>query len=148
MNVDTSFIRRRREQQIKFERSVLRELSLETLKKGFHAHFGTITSNGSMMLDSAIQEGCYDIAVEAFLSGSRYSRLGYYGESLESVKDKSFVERDQLAQALAEFITYWSHIGVEHVQDERLAAKCQQYINYWWEEGFTKGKIKYKMKMH
>ena len=38
--VDTTFMRRRREQQIKFERSVLRELSISTLKKSVQQFLG------------------------------------------------------------------------------------------------------------
>lgn len=147
MTVDTSFMKRRREQQVKYERSVLRELSLDKLKKGFQKYFGNISSQGGHMLDSAIEEGCFDVAVEAYLTGSRYSRVGYYGEDTEKVMERS-KERDDLTQALAEFITYWSSMNDTGKVNESLLYKCEQYIDYWWQEGFIKGKLKYKMKLH
>ncbi|MCU9615182.1 YbaK family protein [Caldibacillus lycopersici] len=149
MNIDTSLMRRRREKQIKFERSVLRELSLEKLKKSVQAHFGNIYSGIGMVMDNAIEEGCYDVAVEAYILGSHYSRLGYYGEPMESIKPRSLKEQTNLAKALADFISYWSNFdGGNGALDESLHYKCEQYVDHWWVEGFTKGKMKYKMRMH
>jgi len=148
MNIDTSFMRRRREKQIKFERSMLRELSLQKLKKGVQNHFGSFSSGAGHMLDNAIEEGCYDVAVEAFLLGSRYSRLGYYGSSLETVMERSKNERVNLAKALKEFITYWTQMGPIPVHDESLQVKCEHYVDDWWKEGYTKGVQKYKLRLH
>lgn len=148
LNVDTSFIMRRRERQIRFERSVLRELSLEKLKKGFQIYFGPLFIHGRFLLGNAIEEGCYDVAVEAYLSGSRYSRLSYYGEPLESLKSKSFSERRSLAKTLEEFILYWGNMYEEGKYNEAIPACCENFVDYWWEEGLIKGKIKYKMKIH
>ena len=148
MNIDTSFTMRRRERQIRFERSVLREMSLELLKKSFQTYFGTLFTHGKFVFGDAIQEGCYDVAIEAYLSGSRYSRLNHYGEPIESLKSKSFSERRSLAKTLEEFILYWGNMQEETKYNEALPSSCENFVNYWWEEGLKKGTMKYKMKVH
>ncbi|WP_062350452.1 DUF2521 family protein [Bacillus kwashiorkori] len=148
MTVITSFVEKRRERQVKFERSVLRELSLEGLKKGFQTYFGSIKTGSGLMLDQAIEEGCYDVAVESYLLGSRFSRLGYYGEPLEEIMKRSTEERTLLAKALMDFISYWSGIGQALEIEEQLKSKCNNFVNYWWQEGYMNGKMKYKMKLH
>ncbi|MES8790486.1 DUF2521 family protein, partial [Cutibacterium acnes] len=69
-NIDTSFLTRRRERQIKFERSVLRELSLAILKKSVQNYFAGLLTNSGLLFDQVIEEGCYDVALEVYLLGS------------------------------------------------------------------------------
>ncbi|MCU9594068.1 YbaK family protein [Caldibacillus thermolactis] len=143
--VDTTFMRRRREQQIKFERSVLRELSISTLKKSVQQFFGRIKSGAGIVFDQAIEEGCFDIALEVYLLGSRYSRLGYYGEPFEEIKYRSQEELDNFSNALFDFITFWGNIP----EDEKVTIQraCHLFIEHWFSEGFHKGKMKYKMRI-
>lgn len=147
VNIDTTFITRRREQQIRFERSVLRELSLSILKKSVQQFFGPFRTGVGVIFDQSIEEGCYDVALEVYLLGSRYSRIGYYGESFESVKSRTKIERDNFTNALAEFIAFWGNIS-DPVDMNDLKYRCEQFVNHWFKEGFTKGKLKYKMKLH
>ncbi|WP_050632218.1 DUF2521 family protein [Bacillus andreraoultii] len=144
-NIDTTFMKRRREQQMKFERSVLRELSIETLKKSVRQFFGVIESNVDGNFDQAVEEGCYDVALEVYLLGSSYSRLGYYGKPLEEVMETAQEERGNFAKALHDFIEFW---GAPEKNNESLKYKCDQFVDHWFREGFTKGKMKYKMRLH
>ena len=144
--IDTSFMKRRREQLIKFERSVLRELSITLLKKSFQQYFGNMQTGVGMVFDQAVEEGCYDIASELYLLGSRYSRVGYYGEPFEEIKYRSQEELNNFSTALYEFISFWGNIPTEAM--ESIKSACGQFVDYWFSEGFHKGKMKYKMRFH
>jgi hypothetical protein len=76
MNVITSFKEKKREKEIKYERKMLRELSLNTLRAKVQQYFFPFYKGGRMF-PSAIEEGCIDMAIEAYLLGASYSRLGY-----------------------------------------------------------------------
>lgn len=146
-NIDTSFIRRRRERQIRFERSVLHELSIAILKKSVENYFGDIQTNRDVIFDQAIKEGCYDVAIEVYLLGSSYSRLGYYGKPIEDVMASSAEERENFSKALRDFIVFWGTKPDEQDQDT-LCKQCSQFVDHWFVEGFIKGKMKYKMRLH
>jgi Protein of unknown function (DUF2521). len=103
LNIDLTFMKKRRERQIQYEQSVLRDISYRTLKDGVEKHFGNFIINGRPVIGSTIEEICYDMAIEAYLAGSRYSRLGYYGEPQESVFQKSAGERAVLGKELADY---------------------------------------------
>lgn len=148
LNIDRSLVKRRREKQIRYERSILRELSIKVLKKSVQQFFGSFHTGKGLMLDNAVEEGCFDIAVESYLLGGQYSRVGYYGRNVDEIKERTKEQRENLAQALSEFIHYWTHLGAEDVRDESLLSRCEEFVDYWWLEGFEKGKMKYKMKLH
>jgi len=148
LNVITTLKEKRREKQIKYERSMLKELTIQMLRREVRNHFGSLSSGAGVMLDQAIEEGCFDIAIEAYLLGSRFSRFGYYGESADQVKERSIHEMEQLSQALYDFIQFWTNIRLEQKEDETLMIKCEQFVNDWWLEGFHRGRKKYKLKLH
>lgn len=147
MNVITTFKEKRKEKQITYERKMLRELSLEGLKKNVSETFGSYFRIGTM-LGSAIEEGCLDVAIEAYLLGAKYSRFSYYGESLEDVKKRCYQYEKNLIDALYEFICYWGHIGDHGFVNESLYYSCEHYVTYWWMEGFQKGEKRYRLKLH
>ncbi|MDV2687008.1 DUF2521 family protein, partial [Alkalihalophilus lindianensis] len=56
MTVITTFKEKRREKQIKYERSVLRELSIQTLKERVQHYFGSSRIVSSLIMNSGIEE--------------------------------------------------------------------------------------------
>lgn len=147
MNVITTFKEKRREKQITYERKMLRELSLEGLKKNVTDTFGSFFRVGSM-LGSAIEEGCIDVAIEAYLLGAKYSRFAYFGESVEEVRRRCYQYEKNLIDALYEFVCYWGHIGEHGFVNESLYYACEHYVTYWWMEGFNKGEKRHRLKLH
>ena len=146
MNIDLTFMKKRRERQIQYEQSVLRDISYRTLKDGVEKHFGNFIFNGRPVIGSTIEEICYDMAIEAYLAGSRYSRLGYYGEPQESVFQKSAGERTVLGKELADYFFRWQLESL--VPEDEFLETCQLYIDEWWIRGFQNGKMKYKLRIH
>jgi hypothetical protein len=147
VTVITTFKEKRREKQIKYERSILKELSINTLKERVRQYFGSTRIASSMVMNSGIEEACYDVALEAYLLGAKFSKFGYYGEDMETVRARCFREEKHLADTLFNFLLYWGN-GDEGVMSESLYYLCEQYVHVWWREGFEKGQRRHKLRLH
>ena len=141
VNVIVNLQERQREKQIKYERKMLRELSLENIKGRYQQYFG----EGHI---DVVEDGCIDVAIEAYLLGANYSKFGYYGESKSDVKIRCFHEEKHLIDTVFNFILYWGKIGLSESNQEGLYHCCEGYIDAWWEEGFATGAKRHKMKLH
>ena len=93
---------RQRQKQIKYERKMLRELSLENMKGRFQQYFGEDHIE-------IVEDGCIDVAIEAYLLRANYSKFGYYGESQDDARVRCFQEEKQLIDTLFNFILYWGN---------------------------------------
>ncbi|WP_066321404.1 YbaK family protein [Bacillus sp. FJAT-29814] len=147
MTVITTFKEKRREKQIKYERSVLKELSINTLKERVRQYFGSTRITSSLIMNSGVEEACYDVALEAYLLGAKFSKFGYYGEAMEAVRARCFREEKHLVDTLFNFLLYWGS-GDEGVMSESLYYLCEQYVHVWWREGFEKGQRRHKLRLH
>lgn len=141
MDLVVNLQERQREKQIKYERKMLRELSLEKMKMRFQQFFGRD------FID-IVEDGCIDVAIEAFLLGANYSKFGYYGESEEEVKLRCYLEEKHLIDTLFNFILYWEGAEKSEFYQEGLYSNCEGYIGAWWKDGFKIGEKRYKMKLH
>jgi hypothetical protein len=147
VNVITTFIEKKREKQMKYEKSMLRDISVKTLKERVQLYFGSSRLTQNLIMNSGIEEACYDVAIEAFLLGANLSRFGYYGESVKDVKLRCHQEEKHLVDTLYNFLLYWGS-GQEGVMSESLYYQCEQYVDSWWLDGFQKGERKIKLKLH
>jgi hypothetical protein len=147
VNVITTFKDKQREKQIKYERSVLKDLSINKLKERVKQYFGSSRIASSFVMNTGIEEACYDVALEAYLLGAKFSKFGYYGEGIEEVRDRCYFEEKHLIDTLYNFLLYWGN-GEEGTMSESLYYMCEQYINVWWREGFEKGERRHKLRLH
>lgn len=147
MNVITTFKDKQREKQIKYERSVLKDLSINKLKERVKQYFGSSRIASSFVMNTGIEEACYDVALEAYLLGAKFSKFGYYGEGIEEVRNRCYLEEKHLIDTLYNFLLYWGN-GEEGTMSESLYYMCEQYINVWWREGFEKGERRHKLRLH
>ncbi|WP_442597541.1 YbaK family protein [Neobacillus sp. D3-1R] len=147
MNVITTLKDKRKDKQIKYERTVLRDLSINMLKGRVQNLFGSTRFTQNLMIQSGIEEACYDVAIESFLLGAKYSRFGYYGESMESIRQRCATDEKHLVDTLYNFLLYLGSFD-EGVYSESLYYLCEQYVNEWWNEGFRKGERRYKLRLH
>ncbi|MGP7819309.1 DUF2521 family protein [Niallia sp. 01092] len=146
MTVITTFDTKKRQKQMKYERSVLREISIKDLKERVARYFGSSHLTSSMIMDTGIEEACYDVAIEAFLLGANFSKFSEYGETLESIKNRCFDEDKHLKDTLFHFLLYWG--SEESSKDESLLYLCEQFVDEWWNEGFEKAKKRRKLRLH
>lgn len=147
MNVVTTFNEKRREKQLKYEKSVLKEISIKTLKERVSQYFGSSDLTSNLLMQSGIEEACYDVAIEAYLLGAHFSRFGYYGESAQDVRRRCTKEEKHLIDTLYNFLLYWGK-GMEGVYSESLFYLCEQYVSSWWMEGFRNGERRHKLRLH
>ena len=141
MNVIETLQERQREKQIKYERRMLRELSIDNMKGRFKQYFGEDHLE-------IVEDGCIDVAIEAYLLGANYSKFGYYGESQDNVRTRCYQEEKHLIDTLFNFILYWGEAGWSDAYQEGLYHRCEGYVDVWWKDGFTTGEKRYKMRLH
>ena len=147
MNVITTFKEKHREKQIKYERSVLKDLSIKMLKERVQQYFGSTRITSNFIMNTGIEEACYDVALEAYLLGAKFSKFGYHGEDLEEVRMRCFKEEKHLIDTLYNFLLYWGH-GEEGAMSESLYYLSEQYVHVWWREGYEKGQMRHKLRLH
>jgi hypothetical protein len=147
LNVITTFKEKRREKQIKYERSVLKDLSIKMLKERVQQYFGSTRIASSFIMNTGVEEACYDVALEAYLLGAKFSKFGYYGEGIDAVRMRCFHEEKHLIDTLYNFFLYWGN-GEEGGMSESLYYLCEQYVHVWWREGFDKGQRRRKLRLH
>ncbi|MEI5909230.1 DUF2521 family protein [Bacillus spongiae] len=148
MNVITTFNAKRREKQIKYERRLLKEISIKLLSESVRKYFGTLKVQGGLFMQEGFDEACYDVAIESYLLGGKLSRLGKSGESIERIKSTVATELKHLTDTIYNFWLYWAEVGVANPVDESFYFACEQFVDNWWNEGFQKGIQRYKLRLH
>jgi hypothetical protein len=146
MTVIHSFKEKRKEKQVKYERKLLRELSLEKLMKEVNLYFHPFFQRA--MFSQAIEDGSVDIAIEAYLLGASYGRVGRYGESFEEIKKRCYYEEKYLIDTLFEYLQYWGNMSDNEFISESLYMACERYVTKWISEGFEKATMRYKLRLH
>jgi len=147
VTVITTFKEKRRDKQLKYERSVLKDLSVKTLKERVQQFFGSSRIASNFVMNTGIEEACYDVALEAYLLGAKFSKFGYYGENIDDVRKRCYREEKHLIDTLYNFLLYWGN-GEEGVMSETLYYSCEGYIAVWWIEGYEKGQRRRKLRLH
>ncbi|WP_129692085.1 DUF2521 family protein [Gottfriedia acidiceleris] len=141
MNLITNFREKRRAKQIKFEKSLLKELKIMQLKAQLKDSF-SYCIDADINQRKAREDYCLELAVETYLLGARYSRFGFYGEPIENVKRRSAKESEWLA-----YLFYSSVFGrKDDIQTEPFD-KCKSFLNSWWLDGYVKGERRHKLRL-
>ncbi|KFM99153.1 DUF2521 family protein [Bacillus clarus] len=142
MNVIVSLQEKQKEKQLKYERKMLRELSLKTLRSNIRDAFDM------QELHRQYEDYCIELGIESYLLGARYSKFGYYGESFFDVKYRALEEEQQLTEMLFHFLASMAMREIESKDEEVLYESCQRFISLWWREGYEKGERRYRLKLH
>lgn len=145
MNVIFTLGERRKEKQWKYQRGMLRALSITNMKKDvqrrFFAHDVTETVSRLYLSDL-----CLDMGIDAYLLGAEYARFGHYGESEFAAMQRCIGEIQAIIdQTVAQF-TAW--MKLDDAQESLYKEVANGYIHEWWRQGFTEGKKKYSMRLH
>ncbi|OEH93224.1 hypothetical protein BFG57_13185 [Bacillus solimangrovi] len=144
----TSLDSHRKKRSINFERKLLRELSLKELCEQTKHYFAPFFLS-KHVYQTAIEDTTVEFAIEAYLLGAEMSRFGYYGESIEKVRKRSNATERELTSNLYDYVSYWylATTGNELAQ-ESLYIACENFMYSWWEEGFSQGVRKYRLRLH
>lgn len=147
MNMVINLATVRRERQLKYERDMLKEFSLDRLKTKYKL-FAKNLEELQYHAVFPIEEYCYDIAVEAYILGAHYSRFYKYGESTEQVQNRCIEELSLFSDQLLIYLIDWMDQDTITVEQETLYILCEAYIAEWWMEGYMTGQRRYKMRLH
>lgn len=147
MNVITTFNQKRYEKQITFERKVLRELSMKTLQETYNRYLLPYEQEHRYTY-SPLEENSIDIAIEAYLLGANMGRFGYFGEDRQSVRERCYDELEELTAMLYEQFLTWEELNDNEGLTSEIYNACKNYIHSWWDEGFTKGEKRYRLRLH
>ncbi|GIN59027.1 DUF2521 family protein [Lederbergia ruris] len=145
MNNIASFSEKRREKQLTYERKLLRNLSIDELRKSVLHHMRTI--GVGIFGENSLEEACFDIAIEAYLNGGEYSRFVLYGETLEMIRERCYEDRAHYMNTLYNFWLYWDY-GQKLIEEKSTYEACEQFVNNWWSRGFQNGEQRYKLRLH
>ncbi|WP_088044529.1 DUF2521 family protein [Bacillus sp. EAC] len=141
MNVIMNFREKRREKQITFEKCLLKELKIMHLRSQLKESFSyCIEAEGQQR--KAREDYCLELAVETYLLGARYSRFGFYGETIDDVKNRSAKEAEWLV-----YLFYSSVFGrKDDIQTEPFN-QCKSFLQNWWLDGYVKGERRHRLRL-
>ncbi|HET7578394.1 MAG TPA: DUF2521 family protein [Bacillales bacterium] len=145
MNVITSFSEKQRFKQLEFERKVLRDLTFSDIEKEAESYFSPFIKT-AIGYQTPLEEVCIDYAVESYLLGASYSRFGYYGESLDEVRERSRAGEKKLVDDLYDYWCYWSY--ADDLMLESIYVASETYVGEWWRRGFENGQKRYRLRLH
>ncbi|WP_335872196.1 DUF2521 family protein [Bacillus sp. 2205SS5-2] len=148
LNVITTLNAKRREKQIKYERRLLKEISIKMLSESVRKYFNTLKVQGGIFMQEGFDEACYDVAIESYLLGGKVSRLGRNEDRVSQIKLSVESELKHLTDTIFNFWLYWAELGVASPVDESFYYACEQFVNKWWEEGYQKGIQRQKLRLH
>jgi hypothetical protein len=146
LTVITVFQERKREKRIQYEKKMLRELSIQKLQTEVKNYFSPFLPPTHIYY-AVIEDGCIDFAIETYLLGASFSRFGYYGEPVSTVRKRCKREEKSCTDLLYEFIRTWIDLN-DDMMEGSLFLSCEQYIQYWWDLGYQEGLKKFRLKMH
>lgn len=145
MAIVTSLSEKRRHKQIEFEQQMLRELTYSQIEASVSHYFAPFFQVAPGYL-TALEEMCIDYTIEAYLLGASYGKFGYFGETMESVRQRSAAEEKRLVDDLFDYWNYWT-MADEFIL-ESLYRATEALIRHWWEHGFHHGKKRYALRRH
>lgn len=141
----TTLKEKRKEKQLKYERRLLRELSLQSLRKKIYNDFHAYTT--APRFERRCEEYCLELAIESYLLGAQYSKFGYYGESFSEVKQRCSCEERDLIDMLFHHLSSTSVAELPEEYRKQLYESCQRFISCWWKEGYEKGERRYRLRL-
>ncbi|WP_240377753.1 DUF2521 family protein [Bacillus piscicola] len=118
------------------EKKLLGEISVNdiqlTAKEIFTPVFTTFHFSYSFL-----EEACMDLALEAFLSGGKFSKFVENNSLPFRYKLRAVVIIGGIASELYTFISGW--VEGPQAGDEEIKGAVEEYITFWWKKGLEAG---------
>ncbi|WP_332696696.1 YbaK family protein [Halalkalibacter lacteus] len=136
---------KRREKQWKFERSVLRNLSLKKLQANVEEYFKPVVPF-HFLSHPFLLDPCMDMAIDAFLLGAEYGKFGYLGETTKDVKHRCDDELTEISHCIFNLLQGWL-LDSDYLLDS-LKVAVEAFVEHWWIQGFNEGEKRYRLRLH
>lgn len=142
-----SLDRKRMDKQIKFERNLLKELTLNMVQEDVETSFSRLF-HSKQLFETAIRDEAVEQAMEAYLLGAESSRFTLLGEKVEDIFSRSLPQIDYLHNELLDYLRYW-YKATEikpwpYLYVERTSRK---FFERWWKEGLIRGDRRRKLRL-
>ncbi|MCR6098221.1 DUF2521 family protein [Salipaludibacillus agaradhaerens] len=145
MNVIFTLGEKRKEKQWKYQRSMLRTLSINDMKKDVQRRFFAHEMEETVS-QLYLQDFCLDVGIDAFLLGAEFARFGYYGEPEFTVMRRCAGEINmQIDQTVAQFVAW---LKLDDAQTAVYKEVATGFIYEWWRQGFDEGRKRHQLKLH
>ncbi|WP_226671072.1 DUF2521 family protein [Metabacillus litoralis] len=145
MNEIISLKQKRHQKELKYEKRMLRELSLAEIKQEIDSCFGSFSH---IVKKVVIEDGCVDFAIESFLLGAKYSKFGYLGESMNQANKRCQLEERQIIDEMFDFFLNFGKMNDKDISFDEVYIACEYYIHSMWKQGYVKGEKRYKLRLH
>lgn len=145
MNVIFTLGEKRKEKQWKYQRSILRTLAVNDMKKDVQRRFFAYDMEETVS-QLYLQDFCLDVGIDAYLLGADFARFGFYGESEFSVMQRCAGEINALIEQTAAQFTAW--LNLDEAQSSVYKEVATGYIYEWWRKGFDEGKKRLQLRLH
>ncbi len=145
MNEIISLKQKRHQKELKYEKKMLRELSLAEIKAEIDTCFGGFSN---IVKKPVIEDGCVDFAIESFLLGAKYSKFGYLGESMNQANKRCQLEERQIIDEMFDYFLNFGKMNDQNISFDEIYIACEFYVHNWWKQGYLKGEKRYKLRLH
>jgi len=136
-----TFRQKQAERKVQYEKTVLKWLSLKEVEQEIEQMFYPFFIEKSTKWP-IVTELCFELALESYLLGASFSRLGYYGMPFIEVKERSIYKEALLMEDLYDYLMF-----LQPSANAALYENCREFISDYFEKGYRNGKKKYKLKI-
>ena len=141
-----NFVQKKREKEWKYEKSVLRELSIKQLRLSVKTAFRLKGPIYIIKQLRELEESTLDCAVEAYLLGASYSSKYINDFSVEKTKLRCKGQMNQINIILKQYIEYY-FAKYELPMVEDIVIQSENLVWHWWNEGYKAGVKRKKLRM-
>lgn len=145
MGMVMSFHEKHRHKQLDFEQKALQDLSVPKIESVVNDFFEPFLDSIAVYKQT-ITDMCLDYSIESYLLGASYGRFGYYGETIESIYERSEKRFKMLVDDLFDFWMFWYYTN--DLTFESLYTACEAFLYNWWKEGFESTVRRYRLRLH
>jgi len=141
-----NFVQKKREKEWKYEKSILRELSIKQLRISVKTAFRLRGPIYIIKQLRELEESTLDCAVEAYLLGANYSSNYIYDFSMDKTLMRCKTEMNQINHILKQYIEYYfEKYELPMVHD--IVHQCEELVWHWWKEGYKTGVKRKKLRL-
>ncbi|RSL28937.1 DUF2521 family protein [Salibacterium salarium] len=96
---------------------------------------------------SFLEEACMDLALEAFLSGGKFSRYVENGALVFKFQVQAALEIGRISKELHEFMKSWVDDDPA-CESPEVKEAVESYIAFWWKRGLEAGTKRQLLRYH
>lgn len=126
------------------EKKLLQELRVEEIKSTAENIFVPVFNRFHFPY-SFLEEACMDLALEAFLSGGKFSKYVENGELAFRFKMQAVLAISSITTELYEFMSGWVEEPAAQRSDLKEIVEC--FVTYWWKRGLEAGTKRHLLRL-